>query len=92
MSDIEIALKHLIVESLLLEDVNAEDIDSTAPLFGSGLGLDSIDALELSIALGKRYGVKIKSDDPRNPAIFASVHSLAAFVREHQGPAQGEGD
>ncbi len=80
MSELENELKHLIVDSLLLEDVKADEIDTNAPLFGEGLGLDSIDALELGMALGRRYGVKIKADDERNREIFRSVRSLAAFI------------
>ena len=80
MSELENELKHLIVDSLLLEDVKADEIDTNAPLFGEGLGLDSIDALELGMALGRRYGVKIKADDERNWEIFRSVRSLATFI------------
>ena len=80
MNDIEADLKRVIVETLVLEDVKPEDIDSDSALFGDGLGLDSIDALELSIAVGKRYGVKIQSDDERNREIFRSVRTLAAFI------------
>ena len=80
MSELENELKHMIVDSLLLEDVKADEIDTNAPLFGEGLGLDSIDALELGMALGRRYGVKIKADDERNREIFRSVRSLATFI------------
>jgi acyl carrier protein len=80
MSELENELKHLIVDSLLLEDVKADEIDTNAPLFREGLGLDSIDALELGMALGRRYGVKIKADDERNREIFRSVRSLATFI------------
>jgi len=88
--EIESELKKLIVDVLALEDVKPEDIDSEAPIFGAGLGLDSIDALELALAIGKRYGVKIKSDDERNREIFASVRNLATFItreRASQGAA-----
>jgi acyl carrier protein len=73
-------IKALIVESLMLESVTADEIDPDAPLFGGGLGLDSIDVLELAMALHQRYGVKTKGDDARNREIFASVRALAAFV------------
>lgn len=73
-------IKALIVESLMLESMTADEIDADAPLFGAGLGLDSIDVLELAMALHKRYGVKTKGDDERNREIFASVRTLAAFV------------
>jgi acyl carrier protein len=80
MKEIEDELKRLIVETLVLEDVVPEKIDSEAALFGTGLGLDSIDALELSIAIGRRYGIRIKADDERNREIFSSVRALAAFI------------
>ncbi len=79
-TDIETELKALIVDALMLEDVSPADIDSDAALFGEGLGLDSIDALELALAISKRFGVRIKSDDERNREIFRSVRNLAAFV------------
>ena len=78
--DIEAEIKALIVDVLALEDVKAADIDSQAPIFGTGLGLDSIDALELALAIGKKYGVKIKADDERNREIFGSVRNLATFI------------
>jgi acyl carrier protein len=85
MTDIEAELKSVIVQTLMLEDVKPEEIDSTAPLFNEGLGLDSIDALELAVEIGRRYGVRIKSDDERNRQIFSSVRSLAAFIAEERG-------
>lgn len=83
MEELEQELKELIVESLVLDDVKAGDIDSDAPLFVEGLGLDSIDALELGMALNRKYGVKIKADDSRNRETFRSVSTLAAFLVEH---------
>lgn len=82
LASLERELKELIVEALMLEDVAPDEIDSEAPLFGEGLGLDSIDVLELAMALNRRYGVKTKADDQRNQEIFASVRNLAAFVAE----------
>lgn len=81
---IENELKRVIVEALLLEDVTPETIDTDAPLFREGLGLDSIDALELSMAIHKRFGVRIAADDERNKVIFRSVRTLSAFIAEHQ--------
>ena len=81
---LEQELKALIIESLALEDVTPEDIDSEAALFVEGLGLDSIDALELAMALEERYGVAIEDDPERNQKIFASVSSLAAFVADQR--------
>lgn len=77
-------LKRLIVEALMLEDIRPEDIDSEAPLFGDGLGLDSIDALELAIALDRRFGVKIEAEDERNREIFRNVASLARHIEGAQ--------
>ncbi len=73
-------LKTLFIEGLHLEDVSAEEIGADDPLFGEGLGLDSIDALEIAVLLDRQYGVKITSEDDRNQAIFASLNSLAEFV------------
>jgi len=73
-------VKRLIVEALMLEDVRPEEIVDDEPLFGEGLGLDSIDALELAIAIDKRFGVKIQAEDERNREIFRSVSSLAAHI------------
>jgi len=73
-------LASLVVRSLGMEDVDPGQIDLDAPLFGEGLGLDSLDMLELSLAIQQRYGVKLKADDPQNEAIFSSLRSLAAHV------------
>jgi acyl carrier protein len=73
-------LASLVVESLGLDEVDAEQIDLDEPLFGEGLGLDSLDMLELSLAIQQRYGVKLKADDPRNEVIFSSLRSLATHV------------
>lgn len=78
--ELEDELRHFIIESLMLDDVRPEDIIAEAPLFGEGLGLDSIDALELATALNKKYGVRIRADDNANTAIFASLRSLASYV------------
>ena len=78
--DLEKQLKEVIVESLMLEDVRPEEIVSEEALFGDGLGLDSIDALELAIAVDKKFGVRIKPDDEDTRQVFASVKSLASFV------------
>jgi len=80
ISGLESELKRLIVEALVLEDISPEEIESEAPLFVEGLGLDSIDALELAMALEERFGVKIEDDPDENRRIFASVRSLAEFV------------
>ena len=77
-------LKTLLIEGLHLEDMIAEEIVPDEPLFGEGLGLDSIDALEIAVLLDRKYGVKITSEDDRNQEIFASVNSLAEFVAENR--------
>lgn len=86
MNELEAELKQLIVESLQLEDIVADQIDSEAPLFGEGLGLDSIDALELAVALSKKYGVQLEADGPQNREVFASVRQLATYIAQHQSP------
>lgn len=75
-------IKQLLIESLNLEDMTAEDIDPDAPLFGEGLGLDSIDALEIAVALQKRYGVVMESSSADTRKHFKSVRALAEFVAE----------
>jgi acyl carrier protein len=75
-------LARLIVDSLHLEGVNPGDIEPEAPLFGAGLGLDSLDMLELSMAIEQKYAVKLRSDDPDNEKIFSSLRSLAAHIRQ----------
>ena len=76
-------LARLIVTALSLE-VAPEEIAPEAPLFGDGLGLDSIDALEMALAISKAYGVQLRSDDERNHQIFASLRSLAAHIEKHR--------
>lgn len=77
---LEQEIKELIVEALLLDDVAPSEIDSEAPLFVEGLGLDSIDALELAIAIDKKYGVKLKAEDESTRQVFSSVRALADHV------------
>ena len=80
MADIELELKQLIIDTLMLEDISPQDIDSEQPLFVSGLGLDSIDALELGVALQKKYGVQISANAEENKHHFSSIKALAAMV------------
>ena len=75
-------LKKLIVETLALEDTTPDEIDTDAPLFGDGLGLDSIDALEIAMVLEERYGVTLDDDPEANQQVFESVRTLTAFVVE----------
>ncbi len=73
-------LATLVIEGLNLEGVNAELVDLSAPLFGGGLDLDSLDMLEISLLIQQRFGVKLRADDPNNEANFASLQSLADHV------------
>jgi acyl carrier protein len=77
---LEQEVKELIIEALMLEDISAADIDSDAPLFVEGLGLDSIDALELGVALQKRYGITLSAEAEDTRSHFASVKTLAALI------------
>ena len=86
MQQLENDIKELIISSLALEDVTPADIDTDAPLFVDGLGLDSIDALELGLALQKKYGVSLSAESEEVRAHFASVRTLATFVTS-QGKA-----
>lgn len=83
-TDAEFELAQLLVESLNLEEVQAADIDPEAALFNDGLGLDSIDALELSLAIGKRYGFQLRSDNEDNRRIFASLRALSDHVQANK--------
>jgi len=80
LEELEGEIKGLIIETLMLEDVTTAEIDSDAPLFNAGLGLDSIDALDLAMAIEERYGVRGSQDPDENVRHFASVKSLADFV------------
>jgi acyl carrier protein len=83
MEDLVLELKNEIIESLNLEDVKPEDIDANAPLFGSGLGLDSIDALELIVLMEKKYGIKLK-DPQKGKEVFESVNVMADFITKNR--------
>ena len=82
-------LAALLVTSLNLESTSAADIDPDAPLFGAGLGLDSIDALELALAISKTYGFQLRSDSEDNKRVFASLRALSAHI-EQQRSLSGE--
>lgn len=84
METLEHEIKQLIIETLNLEGKTPESISTDAPLFVEGLGLDSIDALELALAIRKRYGVRTKADDAENRKIFSSVRALAAHVKANR--------
>ncbi len=84
-TEAEQKLAQIIVEALDLEDVSPEEIEPEAALFGAtdpnGLGLDSIDALEIALAVAQNYGVQLKSDDENNRAVFRSLRSLTDFIQ-----------
>ncbi|MBW2244434.1 MAG: acyl carrier protein [Deltaproteobacteria bacterium] len=82
---LHLEIKKIIVESLALEDIAPEEIETAAPLFVEGLGLDSIDALELAMSLEEKYGVTVGDDPDENQKIFFSVESLAQFVTDQRG-------
>lgn len=84
LTDLERDVANMIIEALELEDITADDIEPEAPLFGDGLGLDSIDALELGLALQKRYGIRLDSDAEENREHFASLIQLSALVAERR--------
>jgi len=84
-------IKDLIIRTLELEDMRPDDIDSKGPLFGDGLGLDSIDALELGVELQKRYGLKIEEASQEVRRHFYSVETLAKFVTACRSPQRGTG-
>ncbi len=83
MSELKQELKEKIIEQLNLEDIAIEEIADTDPLFGEGLGLDSIDALELIVMLDKDYGIKL-ADPKEGRKIFESIDSMADYIAEHR--------
>jgi len=83
-SNLNQEIKELIVDALQLEDVEPAAISDTDALFGAGLNLDSIDALEIALEISKRYGFQLRSDDDENRRIFASLRSLASYIDAHR--------
>lgn len=83
MEDLKVTLKQQIIDSLNLQGMKPEDIDDNAPLFGEGLGLDSIDSLELMVLLERNYGIKIE-DAREGRKILQSVQSMADYIQEHK--------
>jgi len=83
MENLILELKEQIIEVLNLEDLKPEDIDNDAPLFGEGLGLDSIDALELIVLMEKKYGIKIK-DPSTGKDIFKSINTMSDFISDNR--------
>jgi len=80
MADLERVIKELIVEACMLDDINPDEIESEMPIFGKGLELDSIDAIEISMAIKKRFGVDIEGSDEEKRSIFSCVAKLAEYV------------
>ena len=80
---LELEVSQLMVETLNLT-IDPQDIDPAAPLFGEGLGLDSIDALEIALVISQKYGYKLKSDDPENIKIFSSLSSLCEAIAKNR--------
>ena len=81
--DLKEKLKTILIEELNLENMTPADIDDAAPIFGEGLGLDSLDAVELAMLLQKHFGIELKSMEDGRPA-FASINALAAFIEARQ--------
>jgi acyl carrier protein len=93
MDSLKLEIKQLLIEALDLEDMRPEDIDDDAPLFDTdGVGLDSIDALEIGIVLRKRYALTIAANDERTREHFRSINTLAALVQSQQMPVQTNGN
>lgn len=84
LSPFELEVSRLLIETLHLEDVQPEDIAPEAPLFGEGLGLDSIDALELALAISKTYGFQLRSENKENLRIFASLRALSEHIAQQR--------
>ena len=80
MKDTILELKELIISGLNLEDISVNDIDENAPLFGDGLGLDSVDALEIGLLIQKKYGIVINSKTENVKEIFASISNLVDYI------------
>lgn len=84
MNKLEEELAALIVSELNLEDVQLDTLSADTPLYGDGLGLDSIDILEIALLISKKYGFELRSDNPDNEKIFANIGALAAYVAAHR--------
>lgn len=84
LSALETEVAQLIIDALNLEDIAPQDIDPAAPLFNEGLGLDSIDALELALAISKAYGFQLRSDDSENATIFSSLRAMSAHIEKNR--------
>lgn len=86
LSPTELEVANLIIDALTLEDTMPADIEPEAALFNDGLGLDSIDALELAMAISQKYGFQLKSDDSNNTQIFSSLRNLSEHIEANRKP------
>jgi acyl carrier protein len=84
LTPFQLEVARLLVRTLELEEVKPEELDPKAPLFGEGLGLDSLDALELALAISKTYGFQLRSDDANNARVFASLASLSDHIERNR--------
>lgn len=84
MNDLEKELAALMIGELNLEDIQLDALSADTPLYGEGFGLDSIDILEVALLISKKYGFELRSGNPDNQKIFASLGALAAYVAEHR--------
>ncbi|MBU9578282.1 acyl carrier protein [Ralstonia mannitolilytica] len=84
MNDLEKELAVLMIGELNLEDIQLDSLTADTPLYGEGFGLDSIDILEIALLISKKYGFELRSGDPENKKIFASLGALAAYVAAHR--------
>jgi len=89
MSELNKKIKEVIIKALELEDVTSADIDDAAPLFGEGLGLDSIDALELVVAIKEEFGISFTQNSDETRKAFASVNALAEYIASRKGENNG---
>lgn len=83
-SPLELEVAQLIIDAVHLEDINAKEIEPEAPLFREGLRLDSIDALEIALAISRRYGFQLRADGKDNVSIFASLRSLSQHIEKNR--------
>ncbi|TQV63711.1 MAG: acyl carrier protein [Halothiobacillaceae bacterium] len=84
MTQLERDVAQLIIDALNIEDMDASEIDPDAPLFRDGLGLDSIDALEIALAISRQYGFQLRSDSADNAQIFSSLRALSEHIASHR--------
>lgn len=83
LSPLELEVAQVIIDAVHLEDIRAEEIQPEAPLFESGLGLDSIDALEIALAISRKYGFQLRSNDSNNTRIFSSLRALTQHIENN---------